>query len=141
LIYGLLISRSATQIVEQQSLMAPWKAVWIALNIPSYANRIDLAAGAVYLLILAFGGRMLWRLRPSYFLYSLATVVISFSLSTGNMESYMGLPRHCLLAFPLALPLAVWGRKLIAGLSFTAIGIVCLFAMSLFYTCKIWWLP
>lgn len=141
LIYGLLISRSATQIVEQQSLVPPWKAVWIALNIPSYANRIDLCAGAIYLLILAFGGRMLWRLRPSYFLYSLVTVVISFSLSTGNMESYMGLPRHCLLAFPLALPLAVWGRRLATGLSFTAIGIVCLFAMSLFYVGKFWWVP
>jgi len=141
LIYGLLISRSATQMVEQQSFMPPWKALWIALNIPSPANRIDLCAGAVYLLILAFGGRMLWRLRPSYFLYSLVVVVISFSLSTGNMESYMGLPRHCLLAFPLAMPLAIWGRKTAVNLSFTAIGLIWLFAMSLFYVCKILWVP
>lgn len=141
LIYGLIISRSATQIVEQQSLMAPWKAVWIALGVPSYANRIDLGAGTIYLLILIFGGRILWRLRPSYFLYSLTTIAISFSLSTGNMESYMGLPRHCLLATPLALPLGVWGRNPAAGLSFTTIGIVCLFAMSLFYVGKFWWVP
>jgi hypothetical protein len=141
LIYGLLISRSATQIVEEQRLVAPWKAIWIALNIPSPANRIDLSSGAVYLLILVFGGRMLWRLRPSYFLYSLAIIVISFSLTTGRMESYMGLPRHCLLAFPLAYPLAVWGRKAAVNFSFTAFGLVCLFAMSLFYVCKILWLP
>jgi hypothetical protein len=141
LIYGLLISRSATQIVEQQSLIAPWKALWIALEIPSYANWIDLGAGAVYLLILAFGGRMLWRLRPSYFLYSLAVIAISFSLSTGEVKSYMGLPRHCLLAFPLAIPLAVLGRRPAVSLSFTAIGLVWLFAMSLFYVCKILWVP
>jgi hypothetical protein len=141
LIYGLIISRSSTQIVEQQSFMPPWKAMWIALNVPSSTNRIDLCAGAIYLLILAFGGRMLWRLRPSYFLYSLAVIAVSFSLSTGDIKSYMGLPRHCLLAFPLTLPLAIWGRKTIASLSFSAIGIIWLFAMSLFYVCKILWVP
>lgn len=141
LIYGLLISQSATQVVQQQSFMPPWKALWIALNIPSPANRIDLCSGAIYLLILAFGGRMLWRLRPSYFLYSLAIIVISFSLSTGYAESYMGLPRHCLLAFPLALPLAIWGRKRVANLLFTAIGLVWLLAMTIFYVWQILWVP
>ena len=104
-------------------------------------NLIDLCSGAVYLLILAFGGRMLWRLRPSYFLYSLAIVIISFSYSTGNLESYMGLPRHCLLAFPLAIPLAIWGRKPAAHLLFTTIGLIWLFAMSFFYVGQVLWVP
>jgi hypothetical protein len=141
LIYGLLISQSVTHMVQQQSFMPPWNALWIALNIPSHANLIDLCSGAVYLLILAFGGRMLWRLRPSYFLYSLTIIVISFSYSTGNLESYMGLPRHCLLAFPLALPLAIWGRKLAAHLLFTTIGLIWLSAMTLFYVAQILWVP
>ncbi len=141
LIYGLLISQSATEVVHQQSFMPPWKALWIAINIPSYTNRIDLCAGAVYLLIFAFGGRMLWRLRPSYFLYSLLILIVSFSLSTGYRESYMGLPRHCLLAFPLALPLAVWGRKKTLSLAFTVIGLIWLFSMALLYVGNILWVP
>lgn len=141
LIYGLLISQSVTHMVPQQTFMPPWNALWIALNIPSHANLIDLCSGAVYLLILAFGGRMLWRLRPSYFLYSLAIIVISFSYSTGNLESYMGLPRHCLLAFPLALPLAIWGRKPAEHLLFTTIGLIWLFAMSFFYVSQVLWVP
>lgn len=141
LIYGLLISQSATNMVEQQSFILPWKALWIALNIPSYANRIDLCSGAIYLLILAFGGRILWRTRPSYFLYSLAIIIISFSYSTGELESYKGLLRHCLLAFPLAIPLAVWGRKPAARLLFTAIGLIWLSAMTLFYVGQILWVP
>lgn len=141
LIYGLLISQSVTHMVPQQTFMPPWNALWIALNIPNPANLIDLCSGAVYLLILAFGGRMLWRLRPSYFLYSLAIIVISFSYSTGNLESYMGLPRHCLLAFPLAMPLAIWGRKPAAHLLFTTIGLIWLFAMSFFYVGQVLWVP
>jgi hypothetical protein len=141
LIYGLIISQSVTNMVEQQSFMLPWKALWIALNIPSYANRIDLCSGAIYLLILAFGGRMLWRTRPSYFLYSLVIIIISFSYSTGELESYKGLLRHCLLAFPLAIPLAVWGRKPAAHLLFTAIGLIWLSAMTLFYVGQILWVP
>jgi Gpi18-like mannosyltransferase len=140
-IYGLLISQSVTHMVPQQSFMPPWKALWIALNIPNHANLIDLCSGAVYLLILAFGGRMLWRLRPSYFLYSLVIIVISFSYSTGNLESYMGLSRHCLLAFPLAMPLAIWGRKPAAHLLFTTIGLIWLFAMSFFYVGQVLWVP
>jgi len=141
LIYGLLISQSVTHMVPQQTFMPPWNALWIALNIPSRANMIDLCSGAVYLLILAIGGRILWRLRPSYFLYSLAIILISFSYSTGNRESYMGLPRHCLLAFPLAMPLAILGRKPAANLLFTTVGLIWLFAMSFFYVGQVLWVP
>jgi hypothetical protein len=84
---------------------------------------------------------MLWRTRPSYFLYSLAVIIISFSYSTGELESYKGLLRHCLLAFPLAIPLAVWGRKPAAHLLFTAIGLIWLSAMTLFYVGQILWVP
>ena len=141
LIYGLFISQSVTHMVPQQSFMPPWNALWIALNIPSHANKIDLCSGAVYLLILAFGGRKLWRMRPSYFLYSLAIILISFSYSTGSPESYMGLPRHCLLAFPLAMPLATWGRNHAAHLLFTTIGLIWLFAMTYFYVDHVLWVP
>jgi hypothetical protein len=53
----------------------------------------------------------------------------------------MGLPRHCLLAFPLAMPLAICGRKPAAHHLFTAVGLIWLSAMSFFYVGQILWVP
>ncbi|MFN0087932.1 MAG: mannosyltransferase family protein [Blastocatellia bacterium] len=141
LIYGLLISRSATQVVEQQSFMAPWSALWLAFQHLNRTTAIDLAASGLFVLLLALGGRALWRLRSSYFIYSLVILLVSFSLNTGEPHPYKGLTRHCLLAFPLMLPLAVWGRRPLVNLATLGIGFVWLLAMTFLYYNETLWLP
>jgi hypothetical protein len=140
-IYGLLLSPNSRELVADQTFVLPWKALWQALTTRHSANTVDLLAGGIYLLLFAIAGRALWRLRPSYFFYTAFVYLISFSLSTGVPQSYMGLPRHCLLAFPIVMPLAVWGRRLPAHLLITGLGLIFLMMLSLFYFCKIIWLP
>src|SRR5215470_16528187 len=111
LIYGLLISQSATQVVAEQSFMPPWKALSIAIHAFSATNAVDLLSGSFYVLVLILGAKRLWRMRISYLLYATLVIIVSFSLSTGPQWSYMGLPRHCLLAFPLVFLLADWGAR------------------------------
>ncbi|HZS06390.1 MAG TPA: mannosyltransferase family protein [Blastocatellia bacterium] len=142
LIYGLMISGSATRVVKVQSFMPPWQALWTALGNLNVTNVIDLALGGSYLLLLLAGGKYLWRLRQSYFLYALTVIVVSFSYNTGAVNSYMGLPRHCLLAFPLFLPLAVWGgRRRSVHLAVMTAGLVVTLALAMFYTTRIFWVP
>jgi hypothetical protein len=141
LIYGLLISKSASAVVPRQDFMLPWQAIWNALNHLSITTAIDLGTGCVFLPLLILGGRFLWRLRPSYFLYSLVIILVSFSYSTGRVWPYMGLPRHCLLAFPLFLPLAVWGRHRFVHLLVLAYGLSGLLILTVFYNLENYWLP
>lgn len=141
LIYGLLISRSATQVVHQQSFMAPWKALWLAFQHLNLTTVIDLVASGQFVLLLALGGRTLWRMRPSYLAYSVVILLVSFSLNTGEPHPYMGLTRHCLLAFPLLLPLAVWGRRPLVNLLTLGIGFVLLLGMTFLYYNETLWLP
>ncbi len=140
-IYGLLISRSATEVVAGQSFVLPWKAFWLALSHPDSTSFIDLTAGITYLLLLAFCWRRLWNLRQSYLIYTVIIFIVSFSYSTGLPHAYMGLPRHCLLAFPLVLPLAIWGRNRLAHTLLIAVGLIWLVAATLFYVCRILWVP
>jgi hypothetical protein len=141
LIYGLLISRSATRVVHVQSFMPPWQALWTALQHLNVTTVIDLSLASFFLLLLILGARPLWRLRPSYFLYALAIILVSFSYSTGPREPYMGLPRHCLLAFPLFLPLALWGKRWWVHWLVILYGILGLLTLALLYTTRILWLP
>jgi hypothetical protein len=141
LIYGLMISRSATRVVSVQSFIFPWKAMWIALSNLNVTNVIDLIAGGLYLLLLLAGGRLLWKLRPSYLLYAVVIILVSFSLNTGSVNSYMGLPRHCLLAFPLFLPLAIRGERQGVHYLIMAAGLVVTLALAMFYTTRIFWVP
>jgi hypothetical protein len=140
-IYGLLISRSATEVVPGQSFVMPWKAFWLAVSHPDSANTVDLCAGITYLILMAFCWRRLLRLRQSYLIYAVIIFIISFSYSTGLPHAYMGLPRHCLLAFPLILPLAIFGKNRIVHLSLVAVGLIWLIATTLFYVCRIVWVP
>jgi len=141
LIYGLLISGSARRIVSVQSFMPPWQALQIAVSNLSATNVIDLTLGGFYLLLLLAGGRRLWQIRRSYFLYALVILSVSFSLSTGRTASYMGLPRHCLLAFPLFLPLALWGERRLAHYLIMTAGLMVLLSLAMFYTTRILWVP
>jgi len=133
LIYGLLISQSATQVVAEQSFMPPWKALSIAIHAFSATNAVDLLSGSFYVLVLILGAKRLWRMRISYLLYATLVIIVSFSLSTGPQWSYMGLPRHCLLAFPLVFLLADWGARRSARLIISLLGTLWLIFLTAFY--------
>ncbi|GAB4204347.1 MAG: hypothetical protein OHK0022_29420 [Roseiflexaceae bacterium] len=122
LIYSLLISPSASQVVPEQAFLWPWQALWLALSkfarAPEYSLAIDLVLGAGFVLLLALA----WpRMRGSYRAYALATTLISFAYYTGPHYPYMGLPRHLLLATPVFIALAPlaterpWLRRALLG--------------------------
>jgi hypothetical protein len=140
-LYGLFISRSGTEVVPVQGL-APWRAISTAFSNPTPTTVIDLVLGALFLLLLIRGARFLWRVRPSYLLYAVTVIVLSFSFYTGPEKPYMGLPRHCLLAFPLFLPLASWGsssRRF--DLIITVCGLIGVMAGAFVYGAHILWVP
>ena len=141
LLYGLFISSSGTRVVEVQGLMPPWRAIWTALNTLTVTTAIDLVMGALFLLLLIFGGRFLWRLRPSYLLYAITVIVLSFSFHTGPDKPYMGLPRHCMLAFPLFLPLASWGRLRAVETLIIVLGLSGVLLAAYIYGAHILWVP
>ncbi len=141
LIYGLLISQSANQVVIDQRFLPPWLALSVAIRYFNVTNAIDLLAGSIYLLVLILGARQLWRMRISYLLYAVVVIIASFSLSTGTRWSYMGLPRHCLLAFPLVFLLADWGSKRSVHLTVSLAGALWLAVLTMFYVFHLQWLP
>ena len=140
-IYGLLISKDATKVVEHQGIAPPWQVLAAALTNPQSTTIIDLVLGAGFVAMLAFGGHFLWRLRPSYFLYASVILLVSFSYFTGSFQPYMGLPRHCLLAFPLFLPLAVWARHPRIEFLLLMLGFLGMSLMTYFYVARILWVP
>jgi hypothetical protein len=120
-IYSLLISPAAQNVVPGQRFVAPWTAIWLAFQQlgtpPTLPRWVDLITGAIYLGLLA----AFWRsLRPAARVYCVAVFLLAFAYHTGDLFAYMGLSRHLLLAFPLALPLARWStirpRRLLVGL-------------------------
>lgn len=141
LIYGLMISRSTFDVVPDQNFVLPWQAIATAFRPFSATNAIDLLAGACYLIVLVFGARRLWKLRPSYLIFSFVIVFISFCFSTSPPWAYMGLPRHCLLAFPLVFVLAEWGKNKAAHLLINALGICWLLFLTMIYALKALWVP
>src|SRR5262249_6124387 len=141
LIYGLLISQSAHRVVPDQGFIPPWRAISIAVGAFNATHAIDLLAGSFYLLVLILGAKRLWKLRVSYLFYSVVIIFVSFSYSTGTSWSYMGLPRHCLLAFPLVFLLADWGTKQYARLIINFAGSLWLIILTTFYALHLLWLP
>jgi Gpi18-like mannosyltransferase len=141
LVYGLVISPSAAQIIATQRITFPWVAIWTAIANVSVTNAIDLAAGGVYVFVLVVCGRTLWQLRPSYFIYSLVTLLVSFALSTGVPYAYMGLARHCLLAFPLSFALAATPPRSPILRVVQTVGVVSLLLLPVFYVWKLAWVP
>ncbi len=140
-IYGLMISNTATRVVPEQEFVMPWRALQAALDHPRPTTRVDLILGSLFLLMLAAGARFLWRLRPSYLLYSGVIILVSFSYFTGYWQPYMGLPRHCFLAFPLFLPLAAWADRPKLIMAMLGIGLIGLMALAFFYSAHSLWVP
>ena len=53
----------------------------------------------------------------------------------------MGLPRHCLLAFPLYLPVAIWSRRPRVELMFMGLGFLGMCFLAYCYAAQILWVP
>ncbi len=107
LIFSLLISPSAAQVVPNQAFLPPWEALWLALakfaRAPEFSLGVDLLLGCGFVIMIGLA----WpHMRTSYRLYSLLIVLVSFAYHTGEFFPYMGLPRHLLLAFPVFIGLA-----------------------------------
>ena len=110
LISSTLLSPASHILVRDHTFIWPWKAAYLAIQRAldlSYVNPwIDLALGALFLLLIALA----WRgMRTSYRIYVVVIAVISFSFHTGMTPTggaYLSLPRHLLLAFPVFIGLA-----------------------------------
>ena len=140
-IYGLMISNTAARVIPEQGFVAPWRALGAALDHPRTTTRVDLILSSLFVLMLVLGGRFLWRLRPSYLLYSVVIILVSFSYFTGSWQPYMGLPRHCFLAFPLFLPLAAWANGPKTSLALVVVGLIGLILLAFFYSAHLVWVP
>ena len=140
-IYGLLISTGATRVIPEQGFVAPWRALGAAFSHPRPTTVVDLILAGIFVLMFVWGGRSLWRLRPSYFLYSAAVLLVSFSYFTGSFQPYMGLPRHCFLAFPLFLPVASWAERRNVDVPIILLGLAGMVLLALFYSTHGVWVP
>lgn len=140
-VYGLLISKDATQVVAEQRFDFPWNTLADALRSLQTSTVFDLVLGAMFVAMFVAGGRALWRIRKSYVLYAGVILLVSFSYNTGALQPYMGLPRHCLLAFPLFLPMAMWARSPRVETVLLGAGFLGMAALTFSYAAKIFWVP
>jgi len=141
-IHTVMISPSSYEITEQHAFLPPWLTVWKALNVfwsggtPAEAYIIDaaLTVASVGLLVLS------WRcLRMSYRVYCVAILLISFSFYAGDIDPFLALPRHLLLAFPVFIGLAARYRLRVFPLLLIFLVIA---QMGLLRYCVWgWWVP
>ena len=116
LIYSALLSPSASMVVKGQAFRWPWEALAVAISkaihTPEINVFVNLTLGIAF--VVAFG--VAWKyLNIPERLYSLAIILVSFSVTTGDY-AYISLPRHLLLALPVFIGLAAalnkaWQRK------------------------------
>ncbi len=139
LVYSILISPSANQVVPIQSFVWPWQGLWYALVKITTQPDPDIWVNLLTAGLFTFFLIIAWKhMRPSYRIYALLITLISFSYHTGPFHPYMGLPRHLLLAFPVFVGLASalkrpWMRLALVGIC--ACGN--LFTLTL-YVLKVW---
>jgi hypothetical protein len=110
-IYSALLSSSADKVIAGQAFRWPWDAFIVAISkvihAPEISVFINLALGISFLIAFIIA----WRyLTIGDRLYSLAIIVISFSVTTGQY-AYVSLPRHLFLALPVFIGLAVALQK------------------------------
>jgi hypothetical protein len=139
LIYSVLISPSATEVVSVQTFLWPWQALFLAVQQAfetlDYLLFIDLGLGLGFVLV--FAG--VWKhLRGSYRIYALSVVLISFAYHTGPVYPYMGLPRHLFLAFPVFVGLGAILRKPWQWLALVGTGALGMGLLSMLYFLKGW---
>jgi hypothetical protein len=133
LIYSALLSPSASMVVKGQAFRWPWQAFAVAISKAIHTPEINVFVNLVLGLglVLAFG--VAWKyLNIPDRLYSLAIILVSFSVTTGDY-AYISLPRHLILALPIFIGLAAalkkpWQRK-----TLIAIQIIAAMFLTVFY--------
>ncbi len=123
LIYSAFLSPSAEKVVAGQAFRWPWQALWLAISRVLHAPEINviLNLGLGLGFVIAFA--LAWKyIGIPERLYSLAVVLVSFCVTTGEF-AYISLPRHLLLAFPVFIGLAAalkktWQKPLLIALQF-----------------------
>jgi hypothetical protein len=107
-IHTVMISPTSYDITERHEFLPPWSALWKASmdfwhgEVMKHAY-VDAAFSAVFICLFALS----WRhLRTSYRVYCVAMVLVSLSFYAGNINPFIALPRHLLLAFPVFIGLA-----------------------------------
>ena len=123
LIYSALLSPSASIVVKGQAFQWPWEAFAVAISKAIQTPEINifvnlaLGIGIVVAFVLA------WKhLNIADRLYSLAIILVSFSVTTGRY-AYISLPRHLLLGLPVFIGLAAalkkpWQRQTLIAFQF-----------------------
>ncbi len=140
LIYSLLVSPSASQVVPVQEFLWPWESIRRAVvHLARTGDRdtmYDLVLAGFFLVLLGLTWR---RLRGSDRWYTAVITLAAFSYHTGSLHPYMGLPRHLLLAYPVFLPLGAMVRRRwqLLLLTFTAAGWVFIAALYVLHA----WVP
>lgn len=135
-IYGVIISPNASQVVPNQVFLPPWKTLWLAAEKLYTAPDADLIVNLVGSLLFVAIFILVWPfIRPSYRIYSLTIILVSFSYYTGNIHPMMGLLRHLMLAIPVyvGIPFLVHkpGRRL-AFITASAAGMISLLILYVF---------
>ncbi|MEO6990766.1 MAG: mannosyltransferase family protein [Candidatus Baltobacteraceae bacterium] len=89
----------------------PWVSLWRSISVLTHAadptaiagQSIELGFTLMMIGVLAFGWR---RLRPSYVVYMVLSILVPLSTS-----SLMSTPRFALVLFPMFVVLALWGER------------------------------
>lgn len=106
LVRSMVISPSAGKVGAAHVLTWPWHAFYLAGGRLWTAPDVDLIVNLLLGVLFVGAAVLAWpRLRASYRVYVLVTVLISLSYHTGLAHPYMGLPRHLFLAFPVFIGL------------------------------------
>jgi hypothetical protein len=107
-IHTVMISPTSYAITDQHAFLPPWLTIWKALKVfrsngISESATFDMALGAAFLGLFILS----WRcLRASYRVYCVAIVLIALSFYAGDIDPFLALPRHLLLAFPVFIGFA-----------------------------------
>jgi hypothetical protein len=107
ILHKVLVSRSG--IVAGQRIAWPWELLFdqialIRTSATNYHLTIDLLLGWLLIGVVLLGLRGMHTLER---LYSLAIVLLALCYYIGDINPYMALPRHIMLAFPLYITLAM----------------------------------
>jgi hypothetical protein len=138
-VYSFLISPDAHHVVPVQGFFWPWQVLSWAVRMlwreGIYQHVLDLGLAGWFVVMTV----MSWRyLRPSYRLYVLAVVLVSFSYYTGPVAPYMGLPRHLLLGFPVFIGVSQAVQKPKSRRWLLAVNILVMAWMVVQYVFRVW---
>lgn len=137
LLYSTVLAPSATKVVQYQAMLPPWEALWKAISITFKAttrgNVLNLALGAIFLVLFAIS----WpKMRASYKILTAILFAIAFGYHTGPETPYMGLARHLLLAFPVFIGVAPALERFKNPIA--AISIFGMLVLTMFYVFHAW---